>query len=90
MAEPDGKSDLPHNVLLTKDWVCLIPRQHSRIDHSMITNAMGMVGVFWITHPSQIEDYTNIWGPLDEHMATIGYPSSHLALKAPPPMHPVA
>jgi sulfate adenylyltransferase (ADP) / ATP adenylyltransferase len=71
---PDGKSDLPHNVLLTKDWVCIIPRQHSRIDHSMITNAMGMVGVFWITHPSQIEDYTNIWGPLDEHMATIGYP----------------
>jgi sulfate adenylyltransferase (ADP) / ATP adenylyltransferase len=71
---PDGKSDLPHNVLLTKDWVCIIPRQHSRLDHSSITNAMGMVGVFWITHPAQIEDYTRIWGPLDAHMAAIGYP----------------
>ena len=71
---PDGKSDLPHNVVLTKEWVCIVPRRSSGISRHAMSNALGMIGVMWITHPSQISKFTEDWGSLDSHMAYLGYP----------------
>lgn len=71
----NGVTDPPHNVVFTKDWICLIPRRSSGMERYAMANAMGMIGVFGVTHPAQVPSFTEDWGSLDEHMAYLGFPA---------------
>lgn len=42
--ESEGKVSGAHNMIMTSDWMCVIPRQ-SRGENGIYTNAMGMLGL---------------------------------------------
>lgn len=73
--EGSHTDDPPHNVIMTKEWVCVVPRRDSGIQRHAMSNALGMLGVFWITHDSQVYSYTELWDSLDEHMQFLGFPA---------------
>src|SRR5262249_45421796 len=41
-----GGSD--YNVILVKEWMCMIPRQNSGLDRGAGANSAGMLGLVWI------------------------------------------
>ena len=57
--ESQGKPSGAHNVVMTTDWMCVIPRQ-SRGEQGVYTNAMGMMGlVCEFSIPSSVEERNN-------------------------------
>lgn len=66
--------EAPHNVLLTRGWICIVPRRHSGAERWAMANALGMLGVIWITDDSQIADFTDRKGGVDGHMQFLGWP----------------
>jgi ATP adenylyltransferase/5',5'''-P-1,P-4-tetraphosphate phosphorylase II len=49
----------PHNVVLTKRWLMVIPRRVGRIeDGVMAANAAVMVGIVWMTKEHEYELWT--------------------------------
>ncbi|KAM0421339.1 hypothetical protein ACHAPT_010870 [Fusarium lateritium] len=75
-----GHQDLsspPHNILLTSSWICLIPRRHSGAEREALTNAIGMVGIFWVATESEIAQWSNASGSIEGHLRYLGYPASN-------------
>jgi sulfate adenylyltransferase (ADP) / ATP adenylyltransferase len=71
----EGLSDeLPHNVVMTRDWICLIPRRHSGSEKGTPANALGMVGVVWTTREGEADRWVRESGSVAEHLAYLGYP----------------
>lgn len=70
----DGVADLPHNVFMTTDWICLIPRRHSGTERRTPANAFGMVGVVWTTRTTEVDRWIEESGSIKEHLAYLGYP----------------
>lgn len=70
-AEADGGR--AYNVILVKEWMCLIPRRHSGLDRGAGANAAAVVGLVWIT--GQVErDIWTIPGPA-EYFRHLGIPA---------------
>lgn len=46
-----------HNMIMTLDWICVIPRQ-SRGENGIYTNAMGMLGLVCKSNPASVFDIT--------------------------------
>lgn len=66
--------DLPHNVVMTRDWMCLIPRRTSGSERGTPANALGMVGVVWTTREGEADVWEWQSGSAKEHLAHLGYP----------------
>ena len=50
---------MPHNVILTKDYIVLIPRRVATTDgiEGHIINATGMMGLSWAQTEQQLEGW---------------------------------
>jgi len=55
-------ADAPYNLLVTRDWMLLVPRTQSRFQGVMI-NALGFAGGFLVRDRSDLEDLRRI-GPM--------------------------
>lgn len=66
--------DPPHNVVMTREWMCLIPRRRSGIDRGTPANALGMVGVVWTTREGEGDWWLRQSGSVREHLKHLGYP----------------
>lgn len=52
--------DVPHNVVLTKDWLVTIPRRRATTEgiYGHIVNATGMVGLVWCGDEGQLAGWS--------------------------------
>lgn len=70
------KSDQAHNVLVTEDWLVVIPRSKAWIkveDETVITcNSAGMVGMLWCWSEEQYEGFMK-YGPM-QALSDFGVP----------------
>ena len=44
-----------YNVILVKEWMCMVPRQHSGLDRGAGANAAAVVGTVWIQSEAERE-----------------------------------
>lgn len=51
----------PHNVILTQEWLMLIPRQSNDF-HGITSNGAGMIGSVWLQNEAQLKKWTQ-FGP---------------------------
>ena len=68
---PDYPDLTAHNVIMTSDWICVIPRRR-RLMLGVPANAMGMMGLIWIGTWSERVGWTvmgKTW-----HLETLGTP----------------
>jgi ATP adenylyltransferase/5',5'''-P-1,P-4-tetraphosphate phosphorylase II len=57
-----GKSEyLPHNMVLTKRWILVLPRRKCEVNGAS-ANAAGMMGMVWVTNENQM-DHWKEFGP---------------------------
>jgi sulfate adenylyltransferase (ADP) / ATP adenylyltransferase len=61
-----------YNVILVKEWMCMVPRQHSGLDKGAGANSAAMLGLVWTV----TEDERRVWdtpGPV-EYFKYLGIP----------------
>lgn len=46
----------PHNVILTQDWIAVIPRQRKEF-HGITANGAGMMGSVWLMNDTQLDEW---------------------------------
>ncbi|KAK4245716.1 hypothetical protein C7999DRAFT_16125 [Corynascus novoguineensis] len=68
----EGEAAVPHNVILDRNWLVVVPRLSGAWD-GLSTNAAGMLGMVWISS----EDKLDVWlerGPANV-LAQVGVPA---------------
>jgi ATP adenylyltransferase/5',5'''-P-1,P-4-tetraphosphate phosphorylase II len=65
-----GQNIVAHNLVFTRDWLCVIPRKNSGAKHGP-ANSMGMMGMIWVATDDERNDW-NVLG-LSKHIANLGY-----------------
>jgi ATP adenylyltransferase len=65
----------PHNVILTRTWLMVIPRRSNDF-HGLTSNAPGMIGSVWLQNEAQLEKWTQL-GPANvlSHLGVVKDPS---------------
>jgi len=60
----NGAADacVPHNVILTKHWMMVIPRTKRKFDGSSSVNAPGMLGMIWLKRDDELTRWKEL-GP---------------------------
>ncbi|RBR24320.1 uncharacterized protein FIESC28_02810 [Fusarium coffeatum] len=53
---------IPHNMLVTKQWMIVLPRRRAAVNKEAGANALGMVGVIAVATQREIDNWINI-GP---------------------------
>lgn len=61
-----------HNVILTQDWICLIPRSHNGSEKGAPANASGIIGLVWVATEEERDAWRTL-GPVD-HLRYLGIP----------------
>ncbi|KIW64653.1 hypothetical protein, variant 2 [Phialophora macrospora] len=61
-----------YNVILVKEWMCMIPRRHSGLDRGAGANSAAMLGLVWIVTKAEREVW-NSAGPA-EYFKYLGLP----------------
>jgi ATP adenylyltransferase len=61
-----------YNVILVKEWMCMIPRRHSGLDRGAGANSAAMLGLVWIVTEAEREVW-NSAGPA-EYFKYLGLP----------------
>ncbi|EXJ55953.1 hypothetical protein A1O7_08884 [Cladophialophora yegresii CBS 114405] len=61
-----------YNVILVKEWMCMIPRRHSGLDRGAGANSAAMLGLVWIVTEAETEVW-NSAGPA-EYFKYLGLP----------------
>lgn len=62
----------PHNVILSRRWMMVIPRRRGDVDSDIAANALGMLGVIAVAKEQAIEKWIQL-GPV-ESLAILGVP----------------
>jgi ATP adenylyltransferase/5',5'''-P-1,P-4-tetraphosphate phosphorylase II len=57
----EGES-IPHDFILTKKWMLLIPRSKRNFQGSSDVNAAGMIGMIWLKHDEEVDKWKEL-GP---------------------------
>ncbi|QDS70302.1 hypothetical protein FKW77_008160 [Venturia effusa] len=57
----EGES-VPHDVILTKNWMVVIPRSRRNFEESSDVNAAGMLGMIWLKHDEELTKWKEL-GP---------------------------
>jgi ATP adenylyltransferase len=76
----EGEAALPHNVIMTRDWLVVIPRQAASWDGAA-TSAPGMLGMVWLHN----EETMNLWvnrGPVNV-LRRLGFPAEDTDVREP-------
>ena len=63
-----GESEhVPHNVVLVRGWMLVIPRKRARVG-GMSTNAAGMMGLVWVATEEELKEWKErgAWNVLRE------------------------
>jgi ATP adenylyltransferase/5',5'''-P-1,P-4-tetraphosphate phosphorylase II len=63
---------VPHNVILVKEWIMVIPRRGGKVGGSAV-NAAGMIGMVWVKSDEELTEWTNLG--IDESLAEFGVPA---------------
>jgi ATP adenylyltransferase/5',5'''-P-1,P-4-tetraphosphate phosphorylase II len=58
---PEDAKRCPHNMILVKEWMMLIPRRKALVEETTV-NAAGMMGLIWATSDEDIEAWRKM-GP---------------------------
>jgi len=53
---------VPHDVVLTKKWMLVIPRSRRNFEGSSDVNAAGMLGMIWLKHDEEVAKWKEL-GP---------------------------
>lgn len=56
LAVPDDQIEVPHNTVITKRWIVVIPRSKENIDGTT-ANSAGMMGSVWLNNEAQLEKW---------------------------------
>ena len=62
---------IPHNVILTKQWLMVIPRRGGKVGGSAV-NAAGMMGMVWTKNQDELKAWQKLG--IDESLAKFGVP----------------
>lgn len=54
--EAGSETSIPHNVVMTTDWMILIPRRKAKIGRAAV-NAAGMMGLVWVEDDDQLKEW---------------------------------
>jgi ATP adenylyltransferase len=68
----EGEAAVPHNVIMDRSWLVVVPRRSAGWD-GISTNAAGMLGMVWVNN----EEKMNLWlkrGPANV-LARLGVPA---------------
>ncbi|KAF2719629.1 hypothetical protein K431DRAFT_286589 [Polychaeton citri CBS 116435] len=65
-----------YNVVLTKDWMLLIPRRFAGRD-GLNANGAGMAGVVWVSRESEVKRWEDFG--MEDHLAFMGVPQDSAA-----------
>ncbi|KAF8246816.1 putative phosphorylase [Wilcoxina mikolae CBS 423.85] len=68
---PKGAKVCPHNVVLVKEWMMVIPRRRSDVEGAS-ANAAGMMGMVWVWRDEQMEKWKEL-GP-SKVLSELGVP----------------
>jgi len=49
-----------HNVIITKEWICLIPRRHSGFERGVGVNSAGVLGLAWAVSDEEKNTWLSI------------------------------
>ena len=60
-----------YNVVMTREWMCLIPRRHGG-KGNVGTNGIGMLGVVWVSGPEERGKWTELG--MEKLLVYMGYP----------------
>ena len=66
-----GLITIPHNVILLRDWICVIPRRREAVRRAS-ANAAGMLGCVWVSSQDQVDEWLRL-SPLHV-LAQLGWP----------------
>ncbi|EXJ78645.1 hypothetical protein A1O1_09046 [Capronia coronata CBS 617.96] len=58
-AAADEGSDSAYNVVMVKEWICLVPRRHCGLQRGAGANAAAIVGMVWISALDERETWTS-------------------------------
>ncbi|EXJ84268.1 hypothetical protein A1O3_04935 [Capronia epimyces CBS 606.96] len=61
-----------YNVILVKEWMCLVPRRHCGLERGAGSNAAGVVGMVWISDLAERHTWTS--PGLKEYYEYLGIP----------------
>ena len=58
--------DCPHNVVIVKDWILVIPRRSNDVE-GVTANSAGMMGYVWLGDRGQLENWerVGVWRALE-------------------------
>lgn len=56
---PDGAA-CPHNMILTKQWIIVIPRRRAAINKEAGVNALGMIGIIAVATKNEISGWAKL------------------------------
>ena len=70
----DPLEDVPHNVVLTTEWLITVPRRAASTNEGHIVNAAGMLGLVWCGNKDQLDGWRER-GPTDV-LRVLGVPPS--------------
>ncbi|MCJ1332245.1 hypothetical protein MMC10_008937 [Thelotrema lepadinum] len=65
---------VPHNVVMTREWMMVIPRRRAGLDGAT-ANTAGMLGMVWVNDQAQLEGWMRL-GPA-KVLAELGVPSEN-------------
>jgi ATP adenylyltransferase len=70
---PSGAA-IPHNILVTKQWMIVLPRRRAAVNKEAGANAIGMMGVIAVATQAEIDNWIRI-GPV-EALEELGVPKN--------------
>jgi ATP adenylyltransferase/5',5'''-P-1,P-4-tetraphosphate phosphorylase II len=69
---PKDAKRCPHNMILVKEWMMMIPRRKALVGDTTV-NAAGMMGLIWATSDEDVEKWKSL-GPA-KVLAEVGVPN---------------
>ena len=63
---------VPHNMVMTREWIMVIPRRRAGIGRAL-ANSAGMLGMVWVSDEAQLQDWMQA-GPANV-LSELGVPS---------------
>lgn len=70
--EKPADTAIPHNMILSRRWMVVLPRRQAAINKEAGANALGMLGVIAVATQSEIDNWVRLG--LNESLKTLGVP----------------
>ncbi|KAJ5972817.1 uncharacterized protein N7479_002735 [Penicillium vulpinum] len=74
MASAPPGAVCPHNIILTKRWMIVLPRRQGGINKEAGVNSLGMIGIIAVATTKEIDNWVRLG--LTESLAEVGVPKA--------------